>query len=585
MVKDSKLNRFVNKRIFFLLVLKGSFFGILIYRLFNLQVTNHSKYKKLSEKNYSRTIIEPALRGVIFDKNGEVLAENQQEYLIILDLKKTNNLLDSIKKIAGFTDLNEKQEKKIYRALQEKRHFVEVKSISFDEFVLLKYQLDHFPELLISKNYIRTYPQKDIGAHIIGYVVNETKKYSTNHYMYNQTFKVGKTGLEAAFNANLSGQNGVAQIEVNSRGKKTREINSISGFDGKNLKTSLNLSLQRLIANEILDTPSSIVVINLEKNSLEAVVSNPSFNPEIFNNSELREQNWARLSTDPSRPLINKAVSGLFSPGSAFKVVVALAALESKVINSKTEVFCNHGHQVGNRFYKCMHYHGSVNVQQALQKSCNSFFYAISKKLDIDFLAEVARDLGFGKKSNLKLVEEMEGNVPSKFWKLKKFGKLWYPGDSANFSIGQGYLNCTPMQLAIMCASIASGKSFSNLSLLSNSDFLPTKPEDLIIKEEHLKLVRKSMFDVVNSPGGGTAYHAIGRNYPNLRVCGKTGTVQISSGQKHKNHSVFIGFAPFEKPKYALSIVGEFMGYGSSFAAPLAGKILNFLLKDDEINI
>jgi len=575
MRNNQKIIKFNSRRIFCILAFEASLFTILIYRLFNLQILKHKQYLNSAENNYSRTITEPSQRGLILDLNGEILAENFYEYLLILDTKKITTIDGFITKIVNLLDISETQQDKIRNLYKKKKRFINIKSISFDDFISLQYQIDNLPELLVNKNYLRIYQYKEISAHVVGYVINENKKYDNNHFIYSHDFKVGKTGIEAKYNSQLTGENHITQIEVDARGNKIKEIQNIEGSNGQKIKTSINIDLQKMIYNETKDHTSSVVVIDIQKQNLVAMLSTPSFDPEILNNDELRKAHWGKLATDPNKPLINKAISGLYSPGSTFKIVVALAALELGIINEHSTIFCNGGHQVGNRFYHCLHHHGTMNVRQAIEKSCNSFFYALAKKMDISFLEKLCYSLGLGKISNIEFNGELQGIVPSKFWKFKRFGNLWYIGDSANLMIGQGYLTCTPLQLCTMVGSIASG----NLMYLSTLDSTghAIAEKNTLVSEKNLNIIRSSMFEVVNSPYSGTAYPSIGKKYKDLRISGKTGTVQISSGQKHKNHSVFVGFAPYDKPKYAVSVIGEFMGYGSSFAAPLAGKIFDFL--------
>lgn len=572
MSNDIKIIKSTNRRIFCILAFKASLFGVLVYRLFNLQILKHKQYLNSAENNHSRIIAEPSRRGLILDKNSEILAENFYEYLLILDTKKIYDIEEFFKKINNFFEISPKQQIKIRNLYFKRKRFIEIKSISFDDFISLQYQIDNFSELLINKNYSRIYPYKEIAAHIVGYVISENKKYDNNYFMYSHDFKVGKIGVEAKYNELLTGENHISKIEVNARGKKIKELKSLEGKAGQNIKTSININLHKLIYEEIKDISSSVVVIDVRKQNIAAMLSSMSFDPEIMNNDELRKTHWEGLSVNPKKPLINKAISGLYSPGSSFKIVVALAALELGIINENSTVSCNGGYQVGNRFYHCLHNHGVINIRQAIAQSCNSFFYSLGKRMDIEFLEKLSISIGLGKISNLDLNGELQGIIPSKSWKLKKFGSLWYIGDSANLMIGQGYLTCTPLQLATMVSSIATG-NFMNLSILYNDDDSQIT-RNTLISEKNLNIVRGAMFEVVNS---GTGYYSLGRKYKDLEICGKTGTVQISSGKKHRNHSVFVGFAPYKNPKYAVSVIGEFMGYGASFAAPLAGKIFNFL--------
>lgn len=584
-IKNQKILTIMNRRIFLVFIIQASLFLVLCYRLLHLQIIKHNHYKNLSTNNHIRTIIEPVPRGLILDCNGKILADNEYEYLLIIDSREITQLDDFFNKISQIFNLTDEEKDLIINNIKKKRRFIEFKSISFSDFINLQYQIDHLPEIIISKKYLRIYPYESISAHIIGYVTNENKKYDNNYFVYSNDFKNGKIGIESKFNSVLSGQNQITQISVDAKGNKIKELDIEAGEPGHSIKTSIDIDLQETIVDAFGESTGSAVVIDIQKQQLISMVSAPSFNPEIFNNENLRKTLWEKLATDESHPLINKAISGLYSPGSTYKIVVALAALELGLIDENTTIFCNGGYQVGNRFYKCLHYHGSIKVKDAIVKSCNSFFYSLAKKMNIGFLEKLSLSLGFGKISDLQLNGEYKGIVPSKLWKLKRFSNLWYIGDSANLMIGQGYLSCNPLQLCIATASIASGNiiklRLTDDDFNNDTDDYDMKIEkNTIVSEKNLDIVRKAMFEVVNSYG--TAYYALGIHNKDLQICGKTGTVQISSGNKHKNHSLFIGYAPYDNPRYAVSIVGEFMGFGSTFSAPIAGKIFRQLLNNNK---
>ena len=572
------VSQIINRRIFLIFLIQSVMMLVLIYRLFSLQIVKHSSYSDMSSNNHIRTIIEPVPRGQILDSKGNILADNIYEYSLIIDSKQIKELDVFLERLNEIFDLTNKEEDSIISFIKKKKRFIHFKSISFEEFIHFQYQIDNLPEILITKKYLRIYPYESAMAHIVGYVINENKKYDNDYYIYSNDFKVGKIGVEKKFDEILKGENQTVRISVDARGNKVCDVDTIVGRSGDVVKTSLDGELQKMICGEFtaINASGSAVVIDIQKQQLISMVSAPSFNPEVFNNENLKKQLWEKLATDERHPLINKGISGLYSPGSTFKVVVALAALELGIINEKTTIFCNGGHQVGNRFYHCLHYHGNVNIHDAIVKSCNSFFYALSKKINIGFLEKLSLSLGFGKISNLELEGEYKGIVPSKLWKFKRFSSLWYIGDTANLMIGQGYLSCSPLQLCTATASIASG-NIMNLSLLNQNNENELPERNQLISEKNFQIVRKAMFDVVNMVGG-TSYYSIGMQNKDLGICGKTGTVQISSGKKHKNHSLFIGFAPYDNPKYAVSIVGEFMGYGATFSSPIAGKIFKTLL-------
>lgn len=607
-MSDEKTLKFFNRRLFIIGSLKLILFFLLLGRLIYLQIIKGGNYANQAKNNSLRKLIIPSKRGAIFDFQGKILAHTIDIYIVLINLSKINNIEKFIEKYITILKLNPEEQDLILQKYNlyknHKPHSgknIQIKGLSLQDFLIARYYIlaDNEQISFIKKNY-RNYPYINSCAHIVGYINNHIKKYETAYFTEKINFHKGSTGIEFLENDTLNGQDKILEIKINAFGKKIEENITHEGKNGENFYSTIDVELQEFIyqtlANHDIGGVSVVVSKYQPQTSnvdIIALISHPNFDPHVFGDDLYQNQKtWEKLKNDPDRPLLNRAISGLYSPGSVFKLPVALSALQQKIITHDTKIFCGGGHMVGNRFYSCLGHHGLINISQALKYSCNTFFYILASKMNIDLLHNHCTYLGMGCTSNLKFNGEKKGIIPSKKWKLEKFSEPWRPGDSANLMIGQGYLLTTPLQLNSMVASIALEHKIKFSLLSSNKNRYEYDNEhkknitnDYCIQQEDLidknnfQLIKKAMFGVVNEIGG-TCHYKLGQKYKHLNICAKTGTTQIVSKKNCTNHSIFVGFMPIEKPKYMISIVGEYAGYGSQFSTPLAGLIFDFLYKN-----
>ena len=409
-------------------------------------------------------------------------------------------------------------------------------------------------------------------------------------------FKIGKSGLERYFDYKLQGKGGTIKLEVNAYGRVMNEIERNSGEEGQSLTLTLDARLQRAAYEAFGEESGAAVVLNVRTGEILALVSTPSFDPNLFTNG-ISYKHWNALLKNERTPLVNKAVSGQYSPGSTFKVVVALAALEAGVIDLNTRFNCSGGLDVGNIRFHCWRHsgHGSLNVVEALKHSCDIFFYETAMKLGIDKIHDMAVKLGMGNVLEVGLDNEKAGIIPTKAWKKARFGTSWTQGDAANSGIGQGYVLVTPLQLATMLARVVNGGYAVQPTFIKPTEKELSKIKRLDISTKNIEIVKRGMFEVVNGTGGTAGRARF--NINGAMMGGKTGTTQVrrismkerSSGILRdeqlpwllRNHALFIGFTPVDNPRYSVAVIVEHGSSGSGVAAPIASKILQEALQLD----
>ena len=453
------------------------------------------------------------------------------------------------------------------------------------------------PGVIIDEGLSRFYPYQEMFAHVIGYVsaVSETDV-KDEPLLEVPGFKIGKSGIERLYEKELRGKSGNLKLEVNALGRIMKEIERVDGIPGNRIDLSLDLRLQQKAYELLGEESGAIVMIKVDTGEILAFASAPSFDPNMFTGG-LSVEDWKMLSSDEKKPLLNKAVSGLYSPGSTFKMVVALAGLESGLIARQTRSFCAGKMSLGNHLFHCWkeHGHGYLDVVQALQHSCDIFFYEAAQKVGINKIAAMARRFGFGTKTNIGIENEKDGLIPDAEWKRRRFGEPWQQGESMISGIGQGYILTTPIQLAVMVSRIANGGYEIQPTFKKITDANRPELKKMGLSSQNLELVRQGMYDVVNTLGGtalGARFDFYGQ-----KMAGKTGTTQVRRISlkerqtrvlrqdelpwKYRNHALFVGFAPYDSPKYGIAVLVEHGGSGSSVAAPMGGKMLLEALKLD----
>ncbi len=575
-----------------------SILGLSIFsRLGYLQIIRSAHYKLLSDKNrISSSYILPS-RGKIIDSNGIVLASNKNSYSVILDLKEIYNDENRNKYIEYILKYNDLDDNIIERLLnlpdeldRSNRFIVLGEKISWDKLSAFYMTSSYVPGISIEKMLSRNYLYPEIFSHVIGYVGSPTRDDILNSENTSYSLplaKIGKNGIEKEYNDELFGKSGLKQVEVNSRRQFVRVIDEIESVPGHDIKLTINKELQEKVY-EILsrEKSASCIVMDINTGAILSFVSYPGYNTNIFND-KIDKKILDELYENPYKPMINKCLTGLYSPGSSFKMITGLAGLTRGVIDKNTRFNCSGVHNIGNYKYHCWKWkyggHGPLNLQEALSRSCDIYFYNIARLLSPDDIARVANDFGLGLKTGIDLPGEKSGLIPTKKWKRDNKKQVWTPGDTINMSIGQGYILSTPIQLVRMISIMANGLNPITPYIFRMKEKVNNK---LKYKEEHIELILDGLFDVVND-FNGTAHKSF-IDDDDFLMAGKTGSTQVfritESQRKQyktvsdnywlKEHAIFVGYAPVDNPKYSVCVVVEHGGGGASTAAPIARDVL-----------
>lgn len=590
MNKDIEDFRGFQRRSMILGIGKAFFSFILIGKLYYLQIINQSKFGKLSESNRIKIRILYPERGIIFDDSKKKLAQNRIDYQITILKEKKKSIDDyimNLSKVINFSETDYKDLKKNIKRRNLDDFIIIKRDLTWEELEIFEYYSHYFPFLSINKQKVRSYESNYAFSHVLGYVGYQSKKTNKS---FSPELKVGKTGFEKVYNYKLIGTEGIQKVESNSGGKVVRLLDAKKSKSGSNINTYLNKEIQEFGYELIKDKSASIVLIDCKSGGVLSLVSAPSFNINDFSYG-IKDETWRSLSNDQLNPLLNKTISGLYSPGSTFKLIAALAIYQDKRFNPNQSFFCNGSVELANHKFHCWKRkgHGMMDLNSAIKESCDCYFYNIANGIDINELAKIARVFAIGKTTGIDLPNESKGIMPDEQWKRKNRSDIWHLGETYNAIIGQGFTLSTPLQIATMTARIASGKMISPKLLKENSTKLFNK---INIDPKYFNLVRNSMFKVVNEYKG-TAYSSRLKN-SKYKMAGKTGTSQvrrISLNEREtgvlenkelpyelRDHSIFSGFAPFDDPRYAVSVVVEHHGSGSKYAAPIARDVMDFTL-------
>ncbi len=573
---------------------------LIIFRLYYLQVYQADKYKTLADENRISTRLLVPPRGVIYDRNGKMLATNRQNFQVMIVAEQTTNVQETLDALKKIMPLTEAEEEKVKKDLRKNRSFVPIKikdNLTWEEVSRIQLNAPDLPGIIIDEGLSRSYPYGEKTAHVIGYVSSVGEKDAKDDPLLEVPgFKIGKGGIEKLYEKQLRGRGGNLKLEVNALGRVMKEIERIDGVPGERIDLSIDARLQEKAYELFGDESGAAVLLDVNSGEILAFVSVPSFDPNLLTQG-LSVKDWNELNRNEYKPLMNKALAGQYSPGSTFKMIVALAGLENGVINPHSRSFCSGRMFVGNHAFHCWKHsgHGYVDTVQALQHSCDIFFYETAQKLGINKIAEMARRFGLGQKVNIGLENEKEGLIPDTDWKLRRFGEPWQTGESLISGIGQGYILTTPIQLATMTARIANGGYEVTPTFSKQQPDNQRELKKTLVNTANLAVVRQGMFDVVNVPGG-TAFGSR-FDFNGLKMAGKTGTTQVrritmkerQSGiikqedlpWKYRNHALFVGYAPHDNPRYAVVVLVEHGRSGSAVAAPIGGKLLLEALKLD----
>ncbi len=572
---------------------------ILIGRIFYLQVLQGEKYRSLAEKNRISVRLTQPGRGSIFDRNGVRLAENKKTFQAVLIREEAPDYKKTLENFQKLLPLDETEMKRILKTVRYKRAFMPIRvkdNLTFEEMALLQLNAPDLKGIQIEEGMTRYYPLDVNTTHTVGYVSLLTERDLEDDpdspLLELPGYRIGRTGLEKTQEETLKGTPGMRRTEINAYGRSVRVLEEMPPEKGENVTLTIDARLQEFMTKTLGNEAASAIVLDVKTGEILGLVSTPVFDPNLFT-TPISVANWNKILKNERRPLQNKAVNGIYSPGSIFKLVVAIAGLESGHITADKKVFCSGRIKVGNQYFHCWkrYGHGKMDLVHALMHSCDIYFYQLAQDIGADKILDVAARLGFGKEVDIALTGGQKGLLPSKEWKEARTGEGWRLGDTMNLSIGQGFLNATPIQIVTAVAQIANGGHKITPHLIKVEGVqLIEKPQ---FNAYHLKLVKKGMDMVVNTVGG-TAYNSH-FNINGAEMAGKTASTQVrritlkerqegvkSQDElpwKYRDHAMFAAFTPIDKPRYAIVVAVEHGGGGARIAAPMASKILQEVLR------
>ena len=598
MATDSNSSQF-SRRAFVLGMCSTALYGGLVGRLGWLQITNGDQYQTLSDNNRIHVNLMTPVRGYIMDRHGDMLAYNEQNFRVQIVPEQASDIRVSLDNLSNIIDLRPSEKEDVIKRAGKQARFIPIKirdNLTWEDVSAIEISLPDLAGVSIDVGQKRLYPYDKNFAHLVGYVGAVSDKEMTDEPILRlPDFQIGKTGIERIFEQGLRGQAGSKSIEVNSAGRMVRELGERKGVIGQSVSLTIDKDLQSRVMKILSKEKSaSAVVMDVVTGAVYACASYPSFDPNLFA-TRLPQKTWDALNNNPGKPLNNKAISGQYPPGSTFKMITALAALDAGVVDNETSFVCNGHFDVNKERFHCWKRagHGYTNVYTALEESCDVYFYNIARDVGIERIAKMARRFGLGQKYDLKLPLESRGLVPDKNWKRGQFGTEWHLGETINATIGQGYILTTPMQLAVMTSRICNGGYAVEPWIVAHDGQYHTRKRQqqwpkMRVSETDLRMVKRGMELVMIGKDGTAKKSAI--DVAGQQMAGKTGTSQVRRitmaerragllaqeeiAWKNRHHALFVGYAPFDNPRYAVSVVVEHGGSGSGTAAPLARDIL-----------
>lgn len=574
----------------------------LIGRMYYLQVVGQDQYKLLADKNrISLRLLAPE-RGKILDRNGYALAINRTDYRVNIIPEQTDDVEKTLEALNRILPISERQKRRILRAVGRQRAFLPVtvaENLDWETFARVNINIPDLPGIQPDMGITRYYPEKDLLAHIVGYVSSVNKReIGEDPLLELPGFKIGKNGMELILDLRLRGKAGNSRVEVNVMGRVIRELSRNDSVPGDTLNLTIDRDIQKFTADRVRDESAAVVVMDVHTGEILALTSTPAFDPNDFNLG-ISQKKYDVLLNDARKPLINKTVQGEYPPGSTFKMIVAMAALEAGVIEPEEKLFCDSTYHIGNTIKYCWKRqgHGHVSMVAAIAGSCDVYFYQVAGRVGIDRIHDMAARFGLGKKFGIDIPGEKNGLNPSKGWKMATRGTRWQGGDTANVGIGQGDVLVTPLQLCVMVARMVNGgKAIKPRILLSEPDGISDEPGTIPYDRRNMKIILAGMDAVINDPMG--VAFAQRMKQKGMSFGGKTGSSQVRRISKserdvrvrkneekpwiERDHALFVGFGPLEDPRYAISVIVEHGGGGSKKAAPIARDVLEFMFIRDK---
>jgi len=604
--KDSvESTRSITRRALFVGGVQLGVMGMLGLRMRALQIEQADEFRFLAEENRINIRLLPPARGQIFDRNGTILAANEQNYRVVMVREDAGDVEEVLARLTRLIPIAPEDIDRAIEEMSRRSPFVPVTisdRIRWEDIARVTINAPALPGVVAEVGLSRKYPLGADTAHIVGYV-GPVSDYDLSRIddqdplLQIPKFQIGKTGVENKLERTLRGSAGTRRIEVNSTGRVMRELDRQEGTPGADVQLTIDSRLQSYAEARLEGESAGAVVIDLENGDLRAIASAPSFDPNKFVRG-ISVADWTTLNENIYRPLAAKAFQGSYPPGSTFKMVTALAAIEAGVMDPEETIFCRGYVEVSGTRFHCWKSagHGNVNMHESLKQSCDCYYYEMCQRVGIDNIAAMARKLGLGVRPSLPLSAVSEGLAPDKEWKLAVRGSDWRIGDTVNASIGQGFVLASPLQLAVMSARIATGRNITPrlIRAIDGVTQDSASGDSLDLNENSLRRVRAAM-DAVSNHNRGTAYGSR-INEPAMRLAGKTGTSQVRRitpeerergitrnedlPWERRDHALFVGFAPVDDPKFAIAIVVEHGGGGSAAAAPIARDILLQALYD-----
>jgi penicillin-binding protein 2 len=591
----------ITRRGLMLLGLQVGAVGALGWRMRDLQILQNERFRLLAEENRVNIRLIPPARGVIFDRQGRVLAGNRQNYRVSMVREQAKDVRAVLARLATIIPLPADVQERALKEMAARSAFVPVvvaEHLTWDDVIRVSANAPVLPGVIPEVGLSRHYPDGYSTSHVVGYVgpVSEAdlaKLEDPDPLLQIPRFQIGKTGVETRMEAELRGEAGNLRIEVSAAGRVMRELGRVEGTAGKDIQLTIDLGLQDFAMRRMGEESASCAVIDVTNGDIVALASAPGFDPNSFVFG-IKSAEWSALLNDDHRPLSNKTITGTYPPGSTFKICMALAALEAGVVSPGDGVGCAGYTVLGNRRFHCWKRggHGRVALRESLAQSCDCYYYEMGRRLGPDRISAMAHILGLGVAHDLPIPAVSAGNMPDAAWKKEKRKEAWTTGDSFNYGIGQGFTLASPLQLAVMTARVASGRALTPRLIRSIGGVPEPEPvhEPLDIDPRHLNAVRDGMFAVSN---GGTAYRSRIAE-PTMQMAGKTGTSQvriITAAERaagvtkneqlpwnRRDHALFVCYAPYDKPRYAVAQIVEHGGGGSAVAAPIARDILLYAL-------
>ncbi len=581
---------------------------LLVSRLFQLQVLDHEHFTTLSTDNRVKVLPKPPTRGLIYDRNGKLLAQNRPAHSLEITPEQVRNLDQTLLELGKIIEISDNDLSRFHRLKRRKRRFDSIpirSNLGPEETARFAVERHRFPGVDIKAQLLRHYPYQDKTAHILGYVgrISQRDLGYIDESNYAGTSHIGKIGIEKTYESTLHGEVGLQQVEVNAVGRMIRTLSETPPRPGVDLHLHIDIDLQAVAMQAFAEHNGAAVVIDPNSGGILAMVSNPGYNPNLFVEG-ISSINYNGLQKNPRRPLYNRALRGQYPPGSTVKPFIGLAGLETRTISYDSSNYCGGYYQLPNSSHKYRDWkksgHGPVDLDVAITQSCDVFFYKLAHDMGVNQLHEYLQQFRFGERTGIDMVGESTGLLPSREWKKRARRLPWYPGETVIMGIGQGYFLTTPLQLAAATAAIANNGTYHTPRIVdyiqtrNQDDQTPiTDPSSQIAKidEHNWEDVRAAMTHVTEGLRG-TAKRIRNDNY---RIAGKTGTAQVFTvkqdeeyeedkiSHKNRDHALFVAYAPVEDPQIAIAVIVENGGHGGSIAAPIAKKIMDAWLLPNEV--